>query len=55
MSDTLPVDELKAAARRYVEQSKASGTVLSPEITDRSPGVVLKRAKDLAAELRRAS
>ncbi len=55
MKDRLPLADLKTIARRYTEDQKKNGTVTSPQITDRSPGVVLKQAQERAAEVRRAS
>jgi len=55
MRERLPVADLKTFARRYTEDQKKNGVVTSPQITAHSPGVVLKQAQELAAEVRRAS
>jgi hypothetical protein len=54
MKDRLALADLKTVARRYTEDQKKSGAVTSPQITARSPGVVLKQAQELAHEVRRA-
>ncbi len=54
MKDRIAFADLKSIARRYTEDQKKNGTVTSPQITDRSPGVVLKQAQERAAEVRRA-
>ncbi len=54
MKDRIAFADLKSIARRYTEDQKRTGTVTLPQITDRSPGVVLKQAQERAAEVRRA-
>jgi hypothetical protein len=47
------LDTLQARAKSYIVERKQAGTVSSPRITSKSPGVVLERARQNAAEIRR--
>jgi hypothetical protein len=47
------LDTLQARARVYIADRKQAGTISSPVITENSPGVVLERARQNAAEIRR--